>query len=73
LRGAILGSWNELTREVQGGISGHGSRGLIKAIVRGQAFSPDIAVTTHDAQQTLDIRSASGNLSMISIVLRRGG
>ena len=73
MRGATLGGWNELTRKVQRGISGHGSRGHIKANVRGQAVSADIAVATHGAQQTVDIGTASGNLSMVSIVLRRGG
>jgi hypothetical protein len=71
--GAILGDWNELTRKVQGGISGHGSKGLIKAIVRGQTFSADIAVAMRDARQTVDIRAESGDLSMVSIVLRRAG
>jgi hypothetical protein len=68
-----MGGRNELTRKVHGGISGHGSRGLIKAIVRGQAFSADIAVATHGARRTVDIRSASGDLSMVSFVLCRGG
>ena len=71
--GAILGDWNELMRKVQGGISRHRSKGLIKAIVRGQTFSADIAVAMRGARQTVDIRAESGDLSMVSIVLRRAG
>ncbi|MGD1038559.1 MAG: hypothetical protein ABR878_15585 [Roseiarcus sp.] len=70
--GAILGSWNELTRRVQGGISGHGSKGLIQATVRGQAFSADVTVVTRGAQQSVNIRAPSGDLAMVSIDLHRG-
>lgn len=70
--GAILGNWTELTRQVQGGISGHGSSGAIQATVRGQAFSAEVAVTTRGAQQSVTIRGQGGGFSTVSIVLRRG-
>jgi hypothetical protein len=69
--GAILGNWTELTRQVQGGISGHGSNGSIQATVRGQAFSAEVAVTTRGAQQSVTIRGQGGGFSAVSIVLRR--
>jgi hypothetical protein len=69
--GAILGNWNEVTRNVQGGISGHGSKTLIQAVVRGQSFSAAVSVATHGAQQTVNIRAQSGDLSNVSITLHR--
>ncbi|MGD0639427.1 MAG: hypothetical protein ABSC22_01650 [Roseiarcus sp.] len=69
--GAILGNWNELTRRVEGGVSGHGAKGVIQAVVRGQAFYADVTVATHGAQQSVDIRAQGGDLVAASIVLRR--
>lgn len=69
--GAILGNWNELTRRVEGGISGHGAKGVIQAVVRGQAFYADVTLTTRDARQSVDIRAQGGDFSAVSIVLRR--
>ncbi len=69
--GAIVGNWSELTRKVQGGVSGHGANGVIQAAVRGQAFSADVTVGTRGAQQSVEIRSRGGGFSTASIVLRR--
>ncbi len=69
--GAILGSWRELTRQVQGGVSGQAGRGRIDLVARGQGFSAEAAVVTRGARQSLAIASAGGGFSSASIVLRR--
>jgi hypothetical protein len=70
--GAILGNWRELTRAVQGGVSGVGGRGRFELAVRGQGFSARAAVVTRGALQSLAIATAGGGFSSASIVLRRG-
>ena len=60
--GAIVGSWSELSRRVQGGISGRGAKGLIEVTVRGQGFSASATITTRGAQQTFNIRAQSGDV-----------
>jgi hypothetical protein len=70
--GAILGSWNELTRNVQGGISGHGAKGLVQAVARGQGFSATLTVATRGARQSVTIRASGGELAEVSILLHRG-
>ena len=71
--GAIVGNWSELTRKVQGGISGRASNGNIQVTVRGQAFSADVTVATRGARQSVTISGQGGGLSAASIVLRHGG
>ncbi|MGO9773359.1 MAG: hypothetical protein ACLPSW_28205 [Roseiarcus sp.] len=70
--GAILGNWSELTRKVQGGVSGRGANGVIQAVVRGQAFTADVTVATRGARQSVEIRAQGGGFSTASILLRRG-
>jgi hypothetical protein len=69
--GSIVGNWSETTRNVEGGISGHGSKGLIQVLARGQTFSANVSVTTHGSQQAVDIHAQSSDLSNISITLHR--
>jgi hypothetical protein len=69
--GSIVGNWSEATRNVEGGISGHGSKGLIQVLARGQTFSANVSVATHGSQQSVDIRAQSTDLSNISITLHR--
>jgi hypothetical protein len=69
--GSIVGNWSETTRNVEGGISGHGSKGLIQVLARGQTFSANVSVTTHGSQQAVEIRAQSSDLSNISITLHR--
>jgi hypothetical protein len=69
--GQILGNWNEITKSVNGGISGTDSKGLIQLRVQGQAFSADVSVVTRGNQQNVKIAAQSGSLSRVSIALRR--
>ena len=70
--GAILGNWRELTRQVQGGVSGSGGPGRFELAARGQGFSAEASVVTRGARQSLAITTAGGGFSSASIVLRRG-
>jgi hypothetical protein len=70
--GAILGNWRELTRQVQGGVSGQGGAGRIELTARGQGFSAEVTAVTRGARQTIAIAASGGGLSSASIALRRG-
>ncbi|MGD0720974.1 MAG: hypothetical protein ABR970_07990 [Roseiarcus sp.] len=67
--GAILGNWNELGKDVQGGISGRNSKGLIQVTVRGQNLNAAVTVATHGTEQSVEIRAQSGDLSQVKITL----
>ena len=69
--GAILGNWNEVSKNVSGGISGRDSRGLIQVTARGQTFTAAVTVATHGNEQSVKIRAQSGDLSQVTITLRR--
>jgi hypothetical protein len=71
--GAILGNWRELTRQVQGGVSGSGGPGRLDLAARGQGFSAEVSAVTRGARQSLAITAGGGGgFSSASIVLRRG-
>jgi hypothetical protein len=67
--GEILGNWNEVSKNVQGGISGHDSKGLIDAMVNGQTFTASVIVATKGTEQSVKIRAQSGDLSQVTITL----
>ena len=67
--GVIVGNWNELSKNVQGGISGNDSKGLIQVMVRGQTFTAAVTVATHGTEQSVKIRAQSGDLSLVTITL----
>lgn len=67
----IVGAWSEVTRGVQGGIEGQAANGRIEATAHGQGFSAAVAVATRGAQQSVTIRSASEQLSAVSMTLHR--
>jgi len=70
--GAVLGNWNEVSKNVQGGISGRDSQGLIQVNVRGQAFAAAVTVATRKTEQSFKIRAQSGDLSQVTITLHHG-
>jgi hypothetical protein len=69
--GAILGNWQELTHQVQGGVSGAGGAGRLRLVTRGQGFSAEVAVVTRGGRQTLAIAASAGGFSSASITLRQ--
>ena len=70
--GAILGAWQELTWQVQGGVTGVGDAGRFELTVRGQGFSAHASVVARGARQSLAIAPAGGGFPSATIVLRRG-
>ena len=70
--GAVLGNWNEVSKNVQGGISGRDSNGLIQLNVLGQAFAAAVTVATRKTEQSVKIRAQSGDLSQVTITLHHG-
>jgi len=69
--GAILGFWRELTKQVEGGVSGQVAPGKLQLVARTQGFTAQATVVTRGARQTLAIAANSGGLSAVSIALRR--
>ena len=69
--GAIVGSWNEVTKSVAGGISGQGAKGLIRVVVSGQNLAANVVVKTQGNKQAVSIRSQSGDLAQVTITLHR--
>lgn len=69
--GAVLGNWRETTQNVDGGISGTAAKGLIQVAVKGQTFAAAVTVSTRGAEQSVKIRAQSGELSQVSITLRK--
>jgi hypothetical protein len=69
--GAILGNWSELTRNVQGGIAGRDSKGMIQVTARGSSFTAAVTVATRGSEQSVKIRAQSGDLSQVTITLHR--
>ena len=67
--GAILGEWQELTHQIQGGVSGQVSRGRIKLATHGQGFSAEVSVVTRPGRQSLAI----AGLCAFAGLLRLGG
>jgi hypothetical protein len=70
--GAVLGNWNQVSKNVQGGISGRDSKGLIEVNVRGQAFAAAVTVATTGTAQSVKIHAQSGDLSQVRITLHHG-
>ncbi len=69
--GSVLGSWSESAQNVEGGISGTASKGLIQVTARGQTFAAAVMVATRGTEQSVRIRSQNGDLSRVTITLRR--
>jgi hypothetical protein len=71
--GHIVGSWNEVTRGIQGGVEGQAGKGRIQATVRGQGFTAAVAVTTRGPRQSVTIRSEGQQFQDVTVTLHRGG
>jgi hypothetical protein len=69
--GSVLGNWSEAAQNIEGGISGTDSNGLIQVTARGQAFAAAVTVATHGTEQSVRIQAKSGELSRVAITLHR--
>ena len=69
---SVGGTWIEMTRNANGGISGRISGNQIRAQIQAPAFTASLSLATQGDRQTVSIRSQGTELSTVSIVLRRG-
>jgi hypothetical protein len=69
--GRLSGRWSESTRNVAGSVSGTAAPGRIAASVGGSGFSASITMTTSGNRQTIAIRSQGGEVSAVTITLRK--
>lgn len=70
--GIISGSWSEATRNASGAITGRASSGRIQALAEGPAFSASLSVVTRGDRQSVTISTQSGDITSVSITLRKG-
>jgi hypothetical protein len=69
--GALLGTWRETTRQVEGGLSGRGAADLITLTARGQAFLAELTLAVRGARQSISIRGQGGGFVSAVIEMRR--
>ncbi len=68
--GGLKGTWMETGRQVNGSIVGKVDGDNITTKVSGLAFNADVAITTHNARQTIRIKSEGSYAKLVSIDLR---
>jgi hypothetical protein len=71
--GNVSGTWNEATRGIGGSISGAGKMSEIRVRADGPGFSANLLLTTRGDRQQVALRTASGDISEVSITLNRTG
>jgi hypothetical protein len=69
--GAITGTWSELSRNVSGRISGHGSGSNILVSAEGSSFAANMVLSTHGDHQSVSIRASGADIRGVSISLTR--
>lgn len=70
--GTISGSWTEVTRNASGAITGRASSGRIQALAQGPTFSASFNVVTRGDRQSVTINAQGGDITSVSINLRKG-
>lgn len=68
---SITGSWSELTRNVNGSVTGRVRGNQIEALVDAPGFSATITIVTQGSRQSVSIRSLSQEFSGATISLNR--
>ncbi len=71
--GYITGRWNESSRNKSGTISGRVSGNQIDALAETSGFSAFLTLTTRGNRQQVRIKSASTEITEVTITLSRGG
>jgi hypothetical protein len=71
--GAITGSWRETEYNTGGNLSGTASAGRIKAWVKGNDFTAEVAIVTRAGEQTVTIRPHNTDVTEVAVTLRRSG
>jgi hypothetical protein len=70
---AISGTWSEVTRNVNGTVTGGGTPEQIIVTARSPAFSAFLTVSTNGNRQNVIIQSPGSEMHEVSISLARGG
>jgi hypothetical protein len=71
--GTISGSWNEITRHVQGSISGRATANNIQAQASAVGFNAALSIATRGNSQSVSIRSPGSEISEVSVTMARAG
>ncbi len=67
----IQGSWQEATRNANGGIVGTMDRGMIDGVVTCPGFRAEIFVRTNGRKQSVTIRPEGMDVASVDIVMSR--
>lgn len=70
---SLSGSWQEVSRNANGRITGQASPGRIQAVAQGPGFSATVNLTTRGQQQAVLIRAEGAEVSQVSVNLRKAG
>jgi hypothetical protein len=69
--GQLSGTWSELSRKIDGSISGTTSASTINATALSPGFSAFLTVSTRGTSQSVSIQSPGSEISQVSISLAR--
>jgi hypothetical protein len=71
--GAISGSWNETTRQVNGSLSGRATATNITAQASAVGFNASLSIATRGNSQSVSIRSPGSEISEVTVSMARAG
>jgi hypothetical protein len=69
--GAISGTWNEASRNINGSIEGRSGPGVVQVVATAPGFTANISLTTRGNKQSVTIRAES-QFKGATISLTRG-
>lgn len=69
--GKLSGSWSEVTRQVEGNVTGTATPGNIQATAMSPLFSAFLSLKTAGTNQQVQIQSPGSEISNVSIALKR--
>lgn len=69
--GALTGTWNEASRNINGGIEGRASNGQYSALVTANGFAAELSMVARGNKQTIAINSKNTDLRGVQITLAR--
>ena len=69
--GNISGTWNEVTRQVYGSLSGRSTNSRIEAVAQSVGFTATLLVATRGNHQSVSIKSPGSEISEVAVSLAR--
>jgi hypothetical protein len=69
--GRLSGSWNELTNNIAGEITGTASRALVRARVEGGAFAADVTLAARGNSMRVTLDPQGSQVREVAVMLRR--